>query len=107
MKKLVMSLVGVGLLLGGVGLASGADLKKGEKLFRRYCSFCHPDGGNTIRSERNLKRDTLIKNGITSPEGIIEKMRRPGRGMPAFSEKRISPEDAESIAHYIWEAFKD
>ena len=101
------SLIGVGLFFGGIGMASGADLKRGEELFRRHCSFCHPDGRNTIRPEKNLKRDTLIKNGITSPEGIVERMRRPGPGMPAFSKERISPEDAESIAHYVWETFKD
>jgi len=106
MRKLVMGWVCVGLFLGAVGLALGADLERGEKLFGRHCSFCHPNGRNTIRPEKNLKRDTLIKNGITSPEDIIKKMRHPGPGMPPFSEKRISPEQAQDIAHYIWETFK-
>lgn len=107
MKKWLRGLIGLGVFLGMASFSFGADLDKGKKLFLRHCSFCHPGGKNVIRPSKNLKRKTLIKNGITSPEDIVQKMRRPGPGMPVFSERRISPEDALSIAHYVWETFKD
>lgn len=91
----------------GTKVESALDLKKGRKLFLRHCNFCHPQGRNTIRPHKNLKRSTLIANGIKSPEDIVKLLRNPGPGMPVFSKKRLPDEDARAIAHYVWETFKD
>ncbi len=95
---------GVFLFLGAVSAPAG-DLVRGKKLFLKHCNFCHPGGRNVVRPEKNLRRKTLIRNGIKGPEDIVKKLRHPGPGMPRFSEKRIPDEDARAIARYVWEAF--
>ncbi len=106
MVKKFLVIGGMGLLfLGATGLKA-ADLKKGRKLFLKHCNFCHPGGRNVVRPEKNLQRETLIRNGIRGPEDIVKRMRHPGPGMPRFSERRIPDEDAQAIARYVWETFK-
>ncbi|QJA06759.1 c-type cytochrome [Thermosulfurimonas marina] len=84
----------------------GGGKPDGKALFSRNCGFCHPGGRNVIHPKKTLDRETLLKNGIQGPEGIVEKMRNPGPGMPRFSEKRLSDEEARAIAEYVWETFK-
>jgi len=101
--------LGVGLLAILVMASPGfcGEVKPdGKALFSRNCAFCHPQGRNIIRPRKSLDRETLIKNGITGPKGIVKRMRHPGPGMPRFSERRLSDEEARAIAEYIWETFK-
>ncbi len=104
-KRVVFLVTGF-LLWGAVAVQAG-DLEKGRKLFFRYCNFCHPGGRNVMRREKDLRRKTLMANGINGPEGIVKKMRHPGPGMPRFSEENIPDEDARAIARYVWETFAE
>jgi cytochrome c6 len=108
MKK-VLLLALLGLLSLSITLACAAEKTKGktgEALFKEHCAVCHPDGGNIINPQMTLHKKSLAENGITKPEGIINKMRNPGPGMTEFDEKTIPDEEAKKIAEYILETFK-
>ncbi|MCM2358242.1 MAG: c-type cytochrome [Geobacteraceae bacterium] len=87
----------------GRGVESG---KSGEELFLTHCSGCHPDGGNVKYPRKSLDRMTLAANGITTPAGIVAKMRRPGPGMKTFDRQTISDADARKVAEYILATFR-
>ncbi len=74
---------------------------RGGGLFALYCAGCHPDGGNLLYPQKTLHRIDLAANGITTPAGIVAKMRSPGRGMRQFDKSAISDNDALAIARYI------
>ncbi|MBX6423277.1 c-type cytochrome [Thermosulfurimonas sp. F29] len=97
-------LMGLFWVLSG-GVRAGTP-EKGARLFRRHCNFCHPGGRNVVRKGKELYREVLIRNGITSPEDIVKKMRHPGPGMPTFSERRIPDDEARAIAEYVWKTFR-
>lgn len=80
--------------------------KKGEALFKEKCAMCHPDGGNTIKPDKTLKKTDLKKNGIKSKNDIVKYVRKPGPGMTAFDEKALPKKDAEDVAEYILKMFK-
>ena len=81
-------------------------LARGGGLFSRHCSGCHPDGGNIIYPQKTLHRIDLAANGITTPAGIVMKMRNPGRGMKLFDKTAIPDNDAFAIARYILATFQ-
>ncbi len=78
----------------------------GAQLFARYCATCHPGGGNILNPSKTLQRLTLAANGITTPEGIVARMRNPGRGMKRFDPEEISDAKGRRIAAYILETFR-
>ena len=43
---------------------------------------------------------------ITTPEGIVEKMRNPGPGMPRFTAAMIPENEAIQIGKYVLETFR-
>ncbi len=85
--------------------ASPAELKAGGELFARYCAGCHPDGGNAIYPQKTLHRIDLTANGITTPAGIVAKMRHPDPGMKQFDRDVIPDREAREIAQYILATF--
>ena len=106
MRLKAVCLLMLGLLWSAMGISVAGDLEKGRELFRRHCNFCHPGGRNVVRKGKELYREVLIRNGITSPEDIVKKMRHPGPGMPTFSERRIPDDEARAIAEYVWKTFR-
>jgi len=84
----------------GSGQASGAQL------FALHCASCHPEGGNTINPAKTLRRDALRANNITTPGDIVERMRKPGPGMPRFSPAVIPDRDAQRIAEHVLSSFR-
>jgi cytochrome c6 len=104
-------------VLGGVLTLSGCsqsarkeagtkDEESGATLFSMYCATCHPNGANVINPPKSLQRLTLAANGITTPEGIVAKIRNPGPRMKRFDPMELSDERARKIADYILETFK-
>ncbi len=91
---------------GGGAPATLEELKHGAELFAHYCSGCHPDGGNAVYPQKTLYRHDLAANGITTPDGIIAKMRNPDPGMKRFDKETLPKGDALAIARYILVTFK-
>lgn len=77
----------------------------GKQLFSVHCSGCHPNGSNTITPSKTLKASDLQANMITTPEGIMEKMRNPGPGMPRFTKAMIPEYQAIRIGKYVLKTF--
>ena len=88
------------------GAATPELLAHGEGLFAQHCSGCHPDGGNIIYPQKTLHRIDLAANGITTPAGIVMKMRKPGQGMKRFDRTDIPDNDAYTIGQYVLVTFK-
>jgi cytochrome c6 len=90
------------------GCAGGArdSGRTGEELFLTYCSGCHPNGGNALYPGKTLDRMTLAANGITTPRGIVAKMRHPDPGMKVFDRQTISDADALKVAEYVFATFR-
>jgi cytochrome c6 len=78
---------------------------EGSALFQQHCATCHPDGGNTLYPQKSLQKGVLAANGITTPEGIISRMRNPGPRMKRFDSSELNDADARKIAAYILETF--
>lgn len=111
------SIVLLAALIAGASLVTGCsgspgtngttrDAVSGAVLFATYCATCHPGGGNVINPSKTLQRLTLAANGITTPEGIIARVRNPGPGMKRFDPEELSDEKARSIAVYVLDAFQ-
>lgn len=80
--------------------------QSGQELFLTHCSGCHPNGGNVIYPQKTLDRMTLAANGITTPAGIVAKMRHPDAGMKQFDRETISDAEARRVAEYVLATFK-
>ncbi len=78
----------------------------GEELFKRYCSSCHPNGGNVSDPQRTLFSSALKRNHITTPDDIVRVMRHPISRMIRFDEGTLSNQDARAIAEYVLTTFK-
>ncbi|QWV93798.1 c-type cytochrome [Geomonas oryzisoli] len=79
---------------------------RGEQLFKERCAPCHPDGGNVINRKKTLHGGVLADNGITTPSGIVARMRNPGPGMTRFDRGTIPDADARLIAEYILATYR-
>jgi len=97
----VCSLTGAGVLAKEASKES-----KGEKLFMKHCSKCHPDGGNVVTVTKSLNPKDREANNVKTEDDIIKLMRNPGPGMVKFGKKVISENDAKAIAEYIMMTFK-
>ena len=75
-------------------------LEKGELLFENYCFQCHQNGNTILVPEKNLKKESLERNGMNSIEAIRYQVKNGKNGMPAFGGK-LKEEDIEKIANYI------
>ncbi len=61
---------------------------------------CHKEGTNVIIPEKNLKKETLERNGMNTLEAIIYQITNGKNGMPAFGG-RLKQEEIENIASYV------
>ncbi len=71
-------------------------------LFTVQCAGCHPNGGNIIRRNKNLKQKALQRNGLDSVEKITELITEGKGNMSAYGD-RLTPEEIRSLAQYVWE----
>jgi len=82
------------------------DATVAQQTFEKHCASCHPNGGNIINAEKNLKKASLEAKGIATAQDIVNIMRDPGPGMPAFDKKTIPEDLALDVGRYILETFK-
>ena len=94
------------LTVAGVSAKEGSKESRGEKLFMKHCSKCHPDGGNVVAVAKSLNARDRETTNVKTEEDIIRLMRNPGPGMVKFGTKVISEKDAKAIAEYIMKTFK-
>jgi len=71
-----------------------------KKLFLLNCNVCNKEGKNVIIPEKNLKKETLERNGMNTLEAIIYQITNGKNGMPAFGG-RLKQEEIENIASYV------
>jgi len=76
------------------------ELEIGKKQFLLNCNVCHKEGTNVIIPEKNLKKETLKRNGMNTLEAIIYQITNGKNGMPAFGG-RLKEEEIENIASYV------
>ncbi|HET6516372.1 MAG TPA: c-type cytochrome [Thermodesulfovibrionales bacterium] len=109
MKRIVVSVL-VSLVLCSftvAGISAKEPSKsRGEELFMKHCSKCHPNGSNVVIVTKTLNPKDREANKIKTEEDIIKLMRNPGPGMVKFGENVISEKDAKAIAAYIMKTFK-
>ncbi|WP_052464735.1 c-type cytochrome [Geoalkalibacter subterraneus] len=86
--------------------SSDYDSTVAQQTYEKHCASCHPNGGNIINSEKNLKKASLEAKGIATAEDIVKIMRDPGPGMPAFNEQTIPEDLALDVGRYILDTFK-
>ena len=72
----------------------------GKKLFISNCNVCHLNGNNIIIPEKNLKKETLERNGINNLNAIVYQIINGKNGMPAFGG-RLEESQIQEIAKYI------
>ena len=103
------------LLAGACGIISysaavttsqAANAVNGEAEFKKYCSACHPNGGNIVRPKKTLSKTDREKNNVKNAGDIIQKMRKPGEGMTTFDAKTLPETEVKKIADYIIATFK-
>lgn len=82
------------------------DAKAAQQTFETHCASCHPDGGNIMNSQKTLKKESLAESGMTTAQDIVDVMRDPGQGMPAFDAETIPDDRALELGRYILETFK-
>jgi len=94
------------LTVAGVSAKEASKESRGEKLFMKHCSKCHPNGGNVAAVTKSLNPQDREANNVKTEEDIVKLMRNPGPGMVKFGKKVISDKDAKAIAEYIVRTFK-
>lgn len=110
MKRIAFSLLVFAfvcsLTVSGVSAKEASKGSRGEKLFMKHCSKCHPDGGNVVTVTKSLNPKDREANNVKTEEDIVRLMRKPGPGMVKFGAKVISEKDAKAVAEYIMMTFK-
>ena len=72
---------------------ASAEVAMGEKLFRRFCYQCHPNGQGGLGPAINDK---------PLPEVAIRTQIRKGVGaMPSFDDSWLSDDEVAAIAEYV------
>ncbi len=92
--------------VAGVSAKESSRESRGEKLFMKHCSKCHPDGRNVVTVTKSLNPKDREANNVKTEEDIIKLMRTPGPGMVKFGPKVISDKDAKAIAEYVIKTFQ-
>ena len=76
-----------------------AAAKKGEPLYKQYCSTCHGPNARGAQGP-NLVRSVVVLHDEKGEEiGPVIKNGKPQAGMPAFSA--LSPDDLNNISQYL------
>lgn len=78
------------------------NIERGERLFLHHCMACHEGRENFIIPEKNLQKETLEINGLTSVESLTYYIKNGKNGMPAFGG-RLSEKKIIALAKYLLE----
>jgi cytochrome c6 len=79
-----------------------SSFEKGERIFLNNCAVCHNGGNNIIIPEKNLKKETLEANGMSTKSAIAYQVLNGKNGMPAFGG-RLKEHEIEAVAIYVLE----
>lgn len=114
MKKLLAIILAAALLvfsLGSPALAASCDVdasypagiaKKGAKVFKSKCIACHKGGLNTVKKDKTLQKDTLVKYEMYDATKIITQLKCGKGSMPALG-KKWSDKKLANVAAYVLE----
>ena len=83
-------------------LASTSPQATTQELFTIQCAGCHPNGGNVIRRGKNLKLRALKRHDVASVEAITTLITN-GKGLMSAYRDRLTPEEIDSLANYVWD----
>ncbi len=106
MKKSVSAVLALLAVVAFLSVAFAAKGPSGKELYEKNCAGCHPNGGNSMKPAFSLHKKDLAAHKVDSVKGIVEKIRRPGPGMPSFSKSMISDAQAKEIARYILKTYR-
>jgi len=79
------------------------NYQAGEQSYRKNCSACHPNGGNTIDPDVPVKGSLKLKDF----DSFLSWIRNPNPGMPPYPESRISEEESRELYEYVAHEFKE
>jgi len=82
------------------GLPAGPD--QGARLFENHCIGCHLNGGNVMRRGRTLKREVLVRNGITGPEAVA-RIAAGGIGRMGGYGAVLGEGGADAVGRWVWQ----
>ena len=83
--------------------AQGADLQKGETIFKQFCAACHALDQRLVGPP--MKEAAAVYKG--NPTGVMEWVRKPGKKradypqMPPIAKETLTDQDLELVANYI------
>jgi len=103
MLKLLISIL---FFLSFIERIEAKNLDLGKELFIQNCNVCHLNFTNIIIPEKNLKKTTLIENGMNNLDSILYQISNGKNGMPAFGS-RLTNRQIEEIANYVLESSKE
>lgn len=106
MKKVALSIAGMGLILG-IGLPlTGAegDAKKGQAVFDN-CAVCHNADSDEAKVGPGLKglfkKEKLMNGKPVTEQNVRDVITNGGAMMPPFDDQTISPADKDNLIAYL------
>ncbi|MBE7381758.1 MAG: c-type cytochrome [Leptolyngbya sp. SIO1E4] len=82
--------------------AAEHSLETAQQIFTVQCAGCHAHGGNIVRRGKTLKQRALKRNGVDSVTAIATLITQ-GKGIMSAYGDRLSPEEIDLLATYVWE----
>ncbi len=85
LRSFTQTLVATAILwAGGAAPGDAASHRDGATLYRKHCALCHPE---TTR--------------LRMADDLMETLRMPPPGMPAFSEEKLSDADVKALGEHV------
>lgn len=104
-RLLVLSVAMAAVLCAGVAIAQdAAQVEKGKAVFdaaKPACKACHNEKKNPLDHYGANGTAEDAKGWIRTPKEMFAKTGKKGM-MPAYSEKKMSDEDVEALAAYLF-----
>ena len=107
----LVNVTAIGYFGGELVFGDRAALKEGVKVgvevkaqqFTKFCSACHPNGGNSIKPHLPLNNSPQLVNFETFLSYIRSPKARDGSQtvMPSFSPEKLSDREAREVYQYI------
>jgi len=106
--------LGVLLMLLAIALAAllwsppawgaGSDpvvLQRGARLFDNHCAGCHLNGGNVIRRNKTLRRQDLLREGISGAADVA-RIAAAGKGQMSGYGSVLGEGGPEAVGAWVW-----
>lgn len=92
------------LLWSGPAWGAATDvvvLQRGARLFDNHCAGCHANGGNVIRRTKTLRRQDLLREGVTSAADVA-RIASEGKGQMSGYAKVLGEGGADAVGAWVW-----